>query len=203
MIVDDHPVVREGLKALLAKSAELRIVADANDGQDALTKLRAVEVDVVLMDWQLPNLDGLETTKRVRELYPDVRVVMLTNRLDTESVKKALQNGASGYLLKDVSREEIEGAVRDVLLGRTSLHSEAQQQLTAALNAGPSPVDSLTEREMDVLKLIGQGYSNKEVGRELGLTEGTVKGYVSAVLSKTGTADRTQAALLATRLGLV
>ncbi|MBS1721490.1 MAG: response regulator transcription factor [Armatimonadetes bacterium] len=202
MIVDDHPVVREGLRALLSKSTEMRIVAEAGDGLEALGKLKAVEVDLVLMDWQLPNMNGLEATQKIRESHPNVKVVMLTNRLDAEAVKSAIQNGASGYLLKDVSREDIEHAVRNAMDGRTVLHSEAQDQLAASLNPRKSPLDELTSRERDVLTLIAKGMSNKEIGNSLSLTEGTVKGYVSSILSKTGAADRTQAALLAVRSGL-
>ena len=203
MIVDDHPVVREGLRALLARSTKLRVVAEADDGLAALDRLKAVEVDVALLDWMLPRLDGLETCRRMNVEHPSTRIVMLTNHLDDQSVKKAIQAGATGYLLKDVSFEELEGAIVNASVGKSTLHPEAQQTLTASLSkVGQDPLEKLTQRERDVLSLIATGHSNKEIGSKLGLTEGTVKGYVSAVLTKTGTADRTQAALLAVKLGL-
>ena len=202
MIVDDHPVVREGLRSLLAKTDSVRVVAEAGDGREALDKLRAAEVDLVLMDWQLPTMDGLATTTELKKTWPQIKVLMLTNRLDAESVRQAIKAGASGYLLKDVSKDEIEKAIGEAMNGRTVLHEEAQFHLASALTA-TDPLENLTQRERDVLVLLGRGRSNKEIGRELGLTEGTVKGYVSSVLLKTGTADRTQAALLATKLGIV
>lgn len=202
MIVDDHPMVREGLRALLARSDRLRVVADADDGMAALEKLKAVETDVVLLDWMLPRLNGLETCRRIAVDFPTVRVVMLTNHLDDNSVREAIQAGATGYLLKDVSFDELEGAVLDASTGKSILHPEAQQTLAASLTPASNPLQNLTARELDVLKLIATGHSNKEIGAKLHLTEGTVKGYVSAVLTKTGTADRTQAALLAVKLGL-
>jgi len=202
MIVDDHPIVREGLRSLLAKTDSALVVAEAGDGREALDKLKVVDVDLVLMDWQLPVLDGLATTTELKSTWPSVKVLMLTNRLDADSIKQAIKAGASGYLLKDVSRDELERAILETMSGRTVLHEEAQFQLATALTAN-DPLESLTHRERDVLVLLGRGRSNKEIGRELGLTEGTVKGYVSTVLSKTGTADRTQAALLASKLGIV
>lgn len=203
MIVDDHPVVREGLRSLLSKSDRLRVVAEAGDGLAAIERLRSIETDVVLLDWMLPRLDGLETCRRIKEEHPALSVLMLTNHLDQTSVKKAIQAGATGYLLKDVSFEELETAIVDASGGKTTLHSEAQQTLTASLASEADPFESLTTREKDVLALIATGHSNKEIGSKLGLTEGTVKGYVSAILTKTGTADRTQAALLAVKEKLV
>lgn len=203
MIVDDHPVVREGLRALLARSEKLRIVGEAADGYEALDRLRTIEVDVVLLDWMLPRLDGLETCRRVHAGHPAVRVIMLTNHLDEASVRQAIQAGASGYLLKDVSFDELESAVMDVSVGKTTLHPDAQQSLSDSVSRdAKNPLNDLTARETDVLKLIASGQSNKEIARTLGLTEGTVKGYVSTILTKTSTADRTQAALLAVKLGI-
>jgi len=203
MIVDDHPMVREGLRAILARSDRVRVVAEADDGLVALDRLKALTIDVVLLDWMLPRLDGLETCRRISAEHPSTKIVMLTNHLDDNSVRKAIQAGATGYLLKDVSFEELENAILVAAVGKSVLHHEAQQTLTASLNSKPSsPVESLTSREREVMILIANGHSNKEIAVKLGLTEGTVKGYVSAVLTKTGTADRTQAALLAVKLGL-
>lgn len=203
MIVDDHVMVREGLKALLARSEKVRVVVVAEDGLSALDKLKAIEVDVVLLDWMLPRLDGLETCRRIAALHSECNVVMLTNHLDDNSVRDAIRAGATSYMLKDVSLEELESCIMDAASGRSVLHPEAQQSLTNSLaSSEKSPVSNLTSRELDVLIAIANGKSNKEIGLVLGLTEGTVKGYVSTVLAKTGTADRTQAALLAVRLGL-
>ena len=203
MIVDDHPVVREGLRAILARSEKLRVVSEAGDGFEALEKLKSSAIDVMLLDWMLPRLNGLETCRRVRSEHGNVRVLMLTNHLDDESVRQAIQAGAGGYLLKDVSFDELESAIMDVATGKTSLHPQAQQSLSASVARGASgPFSNLTDRETDVLRLIANGHSNKEIAKHLGLTEGTVKGYVSTILAKTGTADRTQAALLAVKSGL-
>lgn len=203
LIVDDHPVVREGLRSLLSKSEQLRVVGEAGDGLAAIDRLRSLETDVVLLDWMLPRLDGLETCRRIKEEHADLAVLMLTNHLDQTSVKKAIQAGATGYLLKDVSFEELEAAILDAARGKTTLHAEAQQTLTASLAPSADPFENLTGRERDVLILIATGHSNKEIGNKLNLTEGTVKGYVSTILTKTNTADRTQAALLAVKVGLV
>lgn len=203
LIVDDHPVVREGLRALMSRSERLRIVAEATDGYDALEKLRLQDIHVVLLDWMLPRLDGLETCRRIKMEHPHVRVLMLTNHLDDSSVKDAIKAGASGYLLKDVSFDELESAVLDAHSGKTTLHPEAQHSLSTSMARDTnSPFDALTDRETDVLRLIASGHSNKEIANKLVLTEGTVKGYVSSILAKTSTADRTQAALLAVKFGL-
>lgn len=203
LIVDDHPVVREGLRSLLSKSDQLRVVGEAGDGLAAIDRLRSLETDVILLDWMLPRLDGLETCRRIKEEHPGLAILMLTNHLDQTSVKKAIQAGATGYLLKDVSFDELEAAILDAARGKTTLHAEAQQTLTASLAPSTDAFENLTGRERDVLILIATGHSNKEIGNKLNLTEGTVKGYVSTILTKTNTADRTQAALLAVKAGLV
>ncbi|MBL8065700.1 MAG: response regulator transcription factor [Chthonomonadaceae bacterium] len=202
LIVDDHSMVREGLRALLARSDKVSVVGEAVDGEDALAKIPNLGVDLVLLDWMMPKMDGLQVCQAMNKIHPDVRVVMLTNHLDDVAVKSAIQAGAIGYLLKDVSFEELEDAILDAATGKSVLHPEAQQSLMSALGPDIDPTKNLTAREKEVLKLIATGHSNKEIGVKLSLTEGTVKGYVSVILVKTGTADRTQAALLAVRMGL-
>jgi len=204
MIVDDHPMVRAGLRALLSNIAGIEVVAEAADGYSALHRAALGGVDVVLMDMMLPKLDGIESARRMGVQSPEVKVVMLTSHLSAEAVRSAIKAGVSGYVLKDVSAEELAGAILSAQSGKTWLHPDAQE---AVVNAVRSPLEQdwrtrLTGREVSVLKRIAEGKSNKEIAKDLGLTEGTVKGYVSAVLAKMGLADRTQAALAAAKVDL-
>lgn len=201
MIVDDHELVREGLRAILEEDEDFYVVAEAKNGAEALGMMKAVRPQVVLLDLIMPVLDGIETAKQIKEQFPEVKVLMLTSFLDAAKVKVALQAGAIGYLLKDVRKDDLYRAIRDASEGRGTLHPDAQQALITQVVA-PSisnVIEDLTAREQDVLKLIAKGRSNKEIGTVLGLTEGTVKGYVSAILAKIGVQDRTQAALFAVK----
>jgi two-component system, NarL family, response regulator LiaR len=203
MIVDDHPVVREGLKLLLSDEAGFEVIAEAADGRAALEVVSNLCPDVVLMDVMMPHLNGIETTRLLRQRCPHCQVIVLTSSLGEDlRVQDALGAGAVGYLLKDIQKSDLLGAIRSAAQGKTTLHSEAQADLIRQLSAR-YPHDDLTERELGVLKLIGQGKSNKKIAATLELTEGTVKGYVSTVLDKLGVADRTQAALYATKHKLV
>ena len=205
LIVDDHEIVREGLRTVLAQEKEVEVVGEAADGERAISLARLLAPDVVLMDLVMPGMGGLEALARIREACPQCQVVVLTNFASDQTVRDAIASGAVGYLLKDVHKTELLAAIRNAQQGRPSLHPEAQRHLMRRVTAPPErhPADELTPREKSVLELIAKGRSNKQIASDLQLTEGTVKGYVSAVLEKLGVDDRTQAALYAVKHGLV
>lgn len=205
IIADDHELVREGLRTLLASVDEVDVVGEARNGAEAISMSKSLQPDVVLMDIQMPVMDGLEATLRMRDEGVPTKVLVLTTFLDKAKVKQAIQSGAIGYLLKDVRKDDLVEAIVQVAQGQPSLHPEAQKALISQVAATEtrSPFEDLTAREKDVVKLIANGRSNKEIGNDLNLTEGTVKGYVSAIFTKIGVQDRTQAALLAVKHDLV
>jgi DNA-binding NarL/FixJ family response regulator len=202
LLVDDHAVVREGLRALLEQQPDMQVVAEAGNADEALRMLSARAVDVVMLDLKMPGLSALEAIARLRREHPNAYVLVFTSYAEAGQVREALDAGATGYLLKDSLRDDLVRAVREVAAGRAWLHPQAQRQMLDWMRRPPSAVDTLTARERSVLALLARGGSNKLIARELGLTEGTVKGYVSQVLDKLGVADRTQAALLAQREGI-
>jgi two-component system, NarL family, response regulator LiaR len=204
LIVDDHAIVREGLRTLLSEEPGLEVVGEASDGDQAVAAAAAANPDVVLMDLVMPAVDGIEATRRLRAAELPCRVIVLTSFADDRKVRDALQAGAIGYLLKDVLRPELVQAIRSAAQGLPALHPVAQQHLIRNLSAPDRPalVEDLTEREHEVLRLISRGCNNREIARALHLTEGTVKGYVSIILGKLGVDDRTQAALFALKHGL-
>lgn len=202
LIVDDHAIVREGLRTLLSEEEELDVIGEASNGAEALGVIATHRPDVVLMDLMMPVMDGVEATRRVRQQTPTSRVIVLTSFRDDQLVQDAIRAGATGYLLKDVLKADLLSAIRRAARGEPVLHPEAQAALMRQASAPPSPLQGLTEREVDVLRLIAQGHSNREIADTLYLTEGTVKGYVSTILSKLNVQDRTQAALLAVKHGL-
>ena len=204
LIVDDHAVVREGLRAFLELQEGIEVVAEAADGQQALTQAELQKPDVVLMDLVMPRLDGVEAMRQLRQRLPETRVVALTSFLDDERLLPAIQAGAAGYLLKDAEPAEVTRAVRAAHDGQAIIAPAAAARLVDAIaNDGPSPREQLTAREREVLDLIAHGRSNKRIALELGISEKTVKAHVGRVLAKLDVADRTQAALLAVREGLV
>ncbi|HMS56695.1 MAG TPA: response regulator transcription factor [Fimbriimonadaceae bacterium] len=196
LIVDDHEMVREGLRALLSGEDKYDIVGEAKDGMEAVRMTSSLKPDLVLMDIQMPQLDGIKATEEINQHHPDVRVLVLTTFLDASKVRAALKAGAVGYLLKNVRKDEIFEAISSVMTGSRYVHPDAVDALERSKSHA---LDRLTIRERDVLAMIAHGKSNKEIANELFLTEGTVKGYVSAVLSKIGVQDRTQAAIFAVR----
>jgi two-component system, NarL family, response regulator DevR len=200
LLADDHALVREGLRQLLADEPGLEVVGEAADAGEAVEAAARLEPDLVLLDILMPGGSGIEALRRIRARSPAVRVLMLTSVAQGEAVREALAAGAAGYLLKDVSRADLLRAVRDAACGVRVVHAEARKLLDQAPVG--ATVGELTPRERSVLELIAQGKSNRQIGQRLDLTEGTVKGYVSAILGKLGVEDRTQAALLAARLGL-
>jgi DNA-binding NarL/FixJ family response regulator len=205
LIVDDHEIVREGLRTLLAEEQDIEVVGEAADGAEGVSLTLALRPDVVLMDLVMPNVDGIDAMRLLKRSDTSWRVLVLTSFAEDKLVRGALEVGAVGYLLKDALKAELIQAIHAAAQGQPYLHREAQrrliQQVTAPA-AEPSVQPVLTRREQDVLRLISQGQSNKEIARTLHLTEGTVKGYVSIILAKLGVLDRTQAALFAVRHGL-
>lgn len=207
LLVDDHAVVRQGLRFFLGTQPDLEIVGEARDGREALEQVEALRPDVVLMDLVLPEVDGIEATRRIRQQYPGVKIIVLTSFSDRDRIVPAMQAGADGYLLKDVSPDELARAIHDVVRGQVQLHPEVTRQLVASVTAPPGPddrpgVEALTPRELEVLRLIARGKSNKEIAAELFITEKTVKTHVSNLLGKLGLHDRTQAAVYAVKRGL-
>lgn len=202
MLVDDHAVVREGLRALLEQQADMRIVGEAEDGAAAIERLAGDAPDVVVLDMKMPGPDAVDTISAIRRLRPEAQVLVFTSYAEDAQVRDALAAGASGYLVKDALSADLVRAVREVAAGRAWLHPQAQRQMLDWMRRPPSPIETLTARERSVLEALAGGLSNKQIARRLQLTEGTVKGYVSQVLDKLGVADRTQAALLAQREGI-
>lgn len=205
LIADDHEIVREGLRNLFSGEPGLKIVAEARDGEEALRAAARCRPDVALMDLVMPALDGIEATRRMREISPRTRILVLTSFAGDRQVQDALKAGAIGYVLKDVLRQELLDAIRSVHEGRPWLHPEAQRRLIATVSPDPATqvLEQLTARERDVLVRIALGRSNRAIASELYLSQGTVKGYVSVIFGKLGVKDRTQAALWAVKQGLV
>jgi DNA-binding NarL/FixJ family response regulator len=205
VIVDDHPVVRQGLRTFLAVQEGIAVVGEAGDGAEALATVRSLAPDVVLLDLVMPGMDGVAAIARLTKESPETRVLVLTSFADDDKLLAAVQAGAAGYLLKDVAPAQLAEAVRAVARGEAALGSRPAARLLreyAQGGSGASPV-ALTGREREVLTLVGRGLANKQIARELSIAEKTVKTHVSHVLSKLGLADRTQAALYAVRVGLV
>jgi DNA-binding NarL/FixJ family response regulator len=209
LVVDDHEVVRRGLHAFLDGEPDLEVIADADGGEEALEVFSRLDAegrrpDVVLMDLQMTPMDGIETTRRVRDLYPGVEVVALTSFAEKERVRAALDSGAAGYLLKDSQPAEVAAAVRSAHRGEIQLDPAVTRPLISDLKSGGDGVTSLlTSRELEVLRLVGAGKANKEIAADLVISERTARTHVSNVLRKIGVSSRTQAAVLAVREGLV
>ena len=209
LVVDDHAVVRRGLFAFLEGEPDIEVVGDAASGNEALERLEQLEAKgrrphVVLMDIQMEPVDGIESTRRIRERYDDIEVVVLTSFGEVERVHAALEAGASGYLLKDADVDEVAVAVRAAHRGELQLDPAVARRLTASLrpSASEAGAGTLTSRELDVLRLLGEGHANKAIAAELGITERTTRTHVSSILAKLGLSSRTQAALWATREGI-
>ena len=214
LIADDHPVVREGVRAMLQTDGGIEVVDEASDGLEALAKTGECQPSVVLMDIVMPNLDGLEATRRIKQQYPSISVIMLTIYDDKAFVIDAIQAGAGGYLLKDASRDFLCHTIRAVnsggILIKTSLLREAVATLIDSVPGFPKEaataltgVEELTSREQEVLKLLVEGRTNREIAKELSIAEETAKKHVQNIIAKLGASDRTQAAVKAVRMGLV
>ena len=210
LLVDDHAVVREGLRAFLGLQDGFEIVGEAADGEEAIERAAELEPDVILMDLVMPKLDGVSAMRELRRRWrgrgSHPRVIVLTSFLDDDRLLPALESGAAGYLLKNSQPAELARAVRAAQAGEAIIDPTAAARLVNALSndrASPTALDQLTKREREVLTLIAQGRANKRIALELGISEKTVKTHVGHVLAKLGVTDRTQAAVLAVQEGLV
>ncbi len=208
LIVDDQVLVCEGLRAILSTVPEIEVIGVAHDGAAAIEKVAALHPDLVMMDLKMPGMNGIHATRAIRERWPAIYVLVLTTYDADEWVFDAIRAGAAGYLLKDSGREEITAAIKGTVAGGTHINTNVAGKLFAHVRSGSSQPDSsiiegLSEREIAVLRLLAQGHSNAIIAERLFLAEGTVRNYVSTIFSKLGVTDRTQAAALAWRHGLV
>jgi NarL family two-component system response regulator LiaR len=202
LIVDDHSVVRQGLRMFLNLEDDFEIVGEAGNGAEALEKVAALQPDVVLMDLVMPVMDGVTATEKIRQAHPDTEVIALTSVLEDTSVVNAVRAGAIGYLLKDTEADELRKAIKAAAAGQVQLSPKAAERLMREIRAPESP-EKLTERETEVLRLLARGKANKEIALELHISETTVKTHVSNIMMKLEVSSRTQAALYAVRIGLV
>jgi DNA-binding NarL/FixJ family response regulator len=211
LIVDDQRLMHEGLRTLLELESDLAVAAEAEDGQVALEQYEALQPDVVLMDIRMPRLDGVEATRRLLQRWPAARVIILTTFYDDAYVFDGLRAGALGYLLKDVSGQELADAIRTVAAGGALIEPSVARKVLAEFSRLAPPArpaaehlpEPLSEREQEILHLLALGANNRQIASQLFLAEGTVKNYISTILAKLGVQDRTQAALRARELGLM
>ena len=203
LLVDDHPMVRRGLAAFLKAFDDLELAGEAGSGQSAIELCATVKPDVILMDMVMPDMNGAAATRAIRQQFPAVQVIALTSFKEEELVKSALEAGAIGYLLKDVSAEDLVNAIRAASAGRATLSPEAAQALVHAASRPPAPAYDLTEREQTVLALMVEGLNNTQIAGRLTVSPSTVKSHVSNILSKLGVASRTEAVTLALRHRIV
>lgn len=212
LLADDQSLIREGLKLILEMEGDMEVIGTASNGQEAFDLAGKLKPDVILMDIRMPECDGVIGTKRICEAYPDIKVIILTTFSDDQYIFEALKGGAKGYLLKDVQSEELAESIRAVVRGGVLIHPE----VAAKMLKGLSPIKSieeqnkdfknegeLTVRELEIVKLIGHGKSNKEIAAALYISEGTVKNHITSILSKLYLRDRTQIALYASQHRLV
>jgi two-component system, NarL family, response regulator LiaR len=207
LLVDDHAMVRQGVRAFLETQSDISVAGEAGSGEDAIQLAGHLIPDVILMDLIMPNLDGVETTRRVKQVSPRSQIVVLTSYHEDEHIFPALKAGALSYILKDVSAEVLASAVRKAAAGEAILHPRVAARVIKELQGSHAekvnPFTELSERELEVLKLIADGMSNAEMAAKLVLSEKTIKGHVSNILSKLHLVDRTQAAVYAWREGVV
>jgi DNA-binding NarL/FixJ family response regulator len=211
LLVDDQALFREGLRTLLSVHSDIEVVGEAANGQEALKLAATLHPAVVLMDLRMPVLDGIAATRRLRATQPECRVIVLTTFDDDEDVFEGLRAGAVGYLLKDVPSEKLAEAIRAAARGESFLQPSVAAKVIAeftrlADQAPPRPqplIEPLSDRELEILRLVASGESNKEIAARLAIAEGTVKNHVTNILGKLGARDRTQAALKAKELGLI
>jgi DNA-binding NarL/FixJ family response regulator len=198
LTVDDHPMLREGIAAVVRPRSDMTLVGEAEDGAGAIEAYRELKPDVTLMDLQMPNLNGVDAIIRIRAEFPTARIIVLTTYVGDVLALRALRAGAVGYLLKGTLRKELLDAIRTVHAGRRHIPADIAQEI--AQHAGE---DSLSEREIGVLKLVSVGHSNKEIARLLSISEDTVKGHMKSIFTKLDVNDRTQAVTLAARRGII
>lgn len=202
LLVDDHTVVRQGLKMVLSLEEDLDILGEAANGQEALAQVKKLAPQVVLMDLLMPVMNGVSAIRAIKQDFPEVEVVALTSVLEDRLVIDAVEAGAAGYLLKETGPDELVEAIRAAAKGEVRLHPKAQQRLVKEVRT-PEMRESLTERETETLRFIAKGHANKEIASLMGVSEVTIKTHVSSILSKLNLSSRTQAALFALKEGLV
>jgi DNA-binding NarL/FixJ family response regulator len=206
LLVDDHELVRQGIAAMLSAAGDVQIVGNARSGREALEVARRELPDIVLMDVKMPDMDGLEATRKIKEERPRTAVIMLTMHDNPTYLRDAVRAGAAGYLLKDVSKDELIDAIRQVATGGAFIESQMLKGMLSEMKpsgqAAPA-AKNLTKRESEILSLVAEGMSNREIAEKLVLSPETVKSHVAAILEKLNVSDRTQAAIYAVRHGLV
>jgi len=206
LIADDHPVVREGLFAMLSREADFEVVGEAVDGVDAVNKAKELNPDVVLMDLRMPELDGVEAMRQIKAAKPDVKFIILTTFSDDEYIFSGIEAGARAYLLKDTPREELFKAIRAVYRGESLIQpvvaSKLLDRFTELSRRAPSG-EELSERELEILRLMAKGAANKEIGAQLSIAQSTVKTHISSIFQKLGVNDRTEAVTEALKRGII
>lgn len=198
MCVDDHPLVRKGIASIIGNEADMRLVAEASQGRQALELFRQHQPDVTLMDLRMPEVDGIEAVRQIREEFPDARIIALTSFDGDQEIYRALEAGVRGYLLKEMVHTEVISAIRAVYAGKRLMSQEVADRLNEYFAQG-----TLTPREVEVLSLVAQGYANKAIAARLGKAEGTVKVHVQNILAKLHATDRTHAVTIAVRRGIL
>jgi NarL family two-component system response regulator LiaR len=203
LVADDHPVVRDGLVAMLATQADFEVVAEAGSGREAVEKAASLQPDLVLLDLEMPDMDGVEALKTIQRRYPSMRALVFTAFDTDERILGAIRAGAQGYLLKGAPREELFHAIRVVSRGGSLLQPVVASKLLQHMSQGTLQAPALTQRELEVLALLGQGKSNREIAEALVISERTAKFHVSSILSKLGANNRTEAVSIAVQQGLI
>ena len=206
LIADDHPVVREGLIAMISRESDFKVVAEANNGLEAVEKAKQFKPDVILMDLRMPELDGVEAIRQIAETEPNTKFIILTTFSDDEYIFKGIEVGARAYLLKDAPREELFKAIRAVYQGESLIQPVVASKVLsrfAELSRQTQAPELLTEREIEVLTLIAKGSANKEIAEELHISNSTVKTHIASIFQKLGTNDRTEAVTMALKKGII
>jgi NarL family two-component system response regulator LiaR len=209
LVVDDHAIVRQGLRTFLELQPDMEVVGEGTNGIEAVDLARRMQPDIILLDLVMPEMDGIQATPQILKTCPNSRIIILTSFSEEDKVLPAIRSGAEGYLLKDIAPDELVQAVRDAYLGQVQLHPDVARKLMSAVAESapkarktPDTPGGLTEREHDVLCLIAEGMNNRDIAEKLFISEKTVKTHVSNILGKLGVADRTQAAIYALQRGL-
>jgi len=206
LIADDHPVVREGLNAMLSREHDFQVVGEAKDGVDALTKVKELKPDVVLMDLRMPEMDGVEAMRQIRSINPEVKFIILTTYSDDDYIFSGIEAGARAYLLKDAPREELFKAIRSVYKGESLIQPVVASKLLdrfSQLSRRTPASEELSERELEVLCLMAKGAANKEISAELKIAQSTVKTHITNIFQKLGVNDRTEAVTQALKKGFI
>ncbi len=202
MIVDDQPIVRDGIKMVLSLCSDIDIALTASNGEEAFSACGRTGIDVILMDIRMPVMDGVKATKLIKEKYPHIKIVILTTFNDDEFIFEALKNGASSYLLKDIASEEIINTIKIINSGGTVLHNNIASKLVNRAVAGRTYEQTLTQREVEIARLVAEGISNRDIANRLFISEGTVKNHITNILSKLELSHRTQIAVYVFENGL-